>query len=82
MMCLRATGAVEVVPGAESALLFLDDQQALAREHEKAFLRVLGVVHAHRLAGLEHADVDPELGEPPLALEGAVGAERPFVLPP
>jgi len=41
----------------------------------------LAVVHPHRLAGFENTDVDPKLPEPLLAFEGAVGAERPFILP-
>ncbi len=56
-------------------------EHALAGQDEKPLLRVLTVVHAHRLTGLENADVDPELREPPLAFEGAVGTEQPFVLP-
>ena len=56
-----AAGTVEVVPRREPALLLLDDQQALAGDHEEAFLGVLAVVPADRLARLEDADVDAEL---------------------
>src|SRR5581483_11594656 len=45
------------------------------------FLRLLAVVHAEPLAWLQHRDVDPEVREALLALEGAVRTERPFVLP-
>ena len=44
-------------------------------EHEEVLLLVLAVVVAGRLAGLEHADVDPELRKPVVALEAGVGAE-------
>ena len=68
------------VPGPEPPLLALDEQQALAREHEEVLLVVLAVVHACGLAGLQHADIDPDLREPRLALEPRVGAE--VALPP
>jgi len=42
---------------------------------------VLAVIHGHRLSGLEHVDVDPELLERALALEVAGRAERPVVAP-
>ena len=48
-------------PTPSGALLALDDQQALAREHEEVLLCVLAVVHAVRLAGPEDPDVDAEL---------------------
>jgi hypothetical protein len=41
----------------------------------------LSVVHADRLARLEHADVDSELAKPPLALEVAKEPEVPRVAP-
>src|SRR5882672_4481915 len=78
---LGATGAMEEIPGRQPALLPFDDQQALTGQHEKALLGVLPVVHAGRLAGLENADVDPQLRESALAVEGAVGTERAFVAP-
>ena len=40
----RPGRAVQVVPGAQRALLLLDDGDALAREHEEALLHVFGVV--------------------------------------
>jgi hypothetical protein len=52
----------------------LDQEQALAREHEEVLLLVLAVVHARGLAGGEDADVDPDLGEARLALEPRVRA--------
>src|SRR5688572_17642838 len=67
--------AVEEVPRRQGSLLALDDQHALAGQDEKRLLGVLAVVHAHRLAGLEHVDVDPEARKPPLPLERAVRAE-------
>jgi hypothetical protein len=79
---VRAAGAVEEVPGAKRTLLPLDEQQALAGEHEKVLLRTLVVVQADRLPGLENADVDPELAEGNLSLEVAVVAEVPGIAPP
>jgi hypothetical protein len=57
--------------------LAVDEQRALAGQHEEVLLHALGVVEAVRLAGLEDADVDPELRElGRLVLERAVRAER------
>jgi len=39
------------------------------------------VVHRHRLAGPEHADVDPDLWEALFAFEGAERPERATVTP-
>ena len=72
---------MEEVPRAKRALPPLDEQQALAGEHEKVLLRTLAVVQADRLPGLENADVDPELAEGTLSLEVAVVAEVPGVAP-
>ena len=76
-------GAVDEVPGPQAPFLTLDEEQALAREHEEVLLDVLAVVHAVRLAGSEDVDVDPELREPGrlLALEAHVPA-RLLALPP
>src|SRR6266487_757993 len=46
-----------------------------APENEKVFLCALAVVHARGLAGLEDADVDAQLRELGLALEGRARAE-------
>src|SRR5262249_6488306 len=78
---VRAAGAVDEIPGPQRALLAFDEQQALAGEDQKAFLRALAMVEPERLAGLEDVDVDPELAEGPLALEVAVEAEAPGVEP-
>ena len=61
---LRAGRAVQVVPPAQPPLLALDHRDALAVEHEEAFLVTLGVVPAVGLAGHDDVDVGPELGEP------------------
>jgi hypothetical protein len=53
----------------------------LARHHEEVLLRVLPVVAAETLAGLQHADVHAELGEALLPLEVAIDAE-PLPPPP
>jgi hypothetical protein len=79
---LRLRRAVEEVPRLQLALLSFDEEQAGAGEHQEAFLRVLAVVEAHRLTGLEDVEVDPELPKRPLALEVAVEPERPGVVPP
>src|SRR6478672_13136741 len=68
----RPARAVEEVPGPQRNLLTFDEQEALAHQHEEALLVPLPVVEAHRLAGQEPVDVDPELPEWPLALEVAV----------
>src|SRR6185437_3513781 len=59
----RARRAMEEVPGAEMAFLALDDEVALARQHEERLLVRLGVVEAARLAGLEDGEVDADLRE-------------------
>ena len=56
---VRLGRAVHEVPGAQLPLLALDEQQALAGEHEEALLRPLAVVEAERLARLEHVQVQP-----------------------
>jgi hypothetical protein len=56
--------------------------RALARDDEKVLLLVLPVVHRHRLAGLEHAHVDPELFEAhAVALEEGELPSRPLDVP-
>ena len=67
---------------ASSRRLVLDDQDAVARQHEEVLLAVLAVVVAETLARLENADVEPELAKGPLAFEVAVDAERARVPPP
>src|SRR6266850_1457167 len=74
---LRPGGTVEEVPRAKKPLLTLDEQPALAGQHEERLLLRLGVVEPVRLAGLEDMESDPELPEPELsALEGAFRAGR------
>jgi hypothetical protein len=65
----------------QATLISLDEQQALAGEHEEVLLGVLAVIHAVRLARLQHLDVDAEVGEADVALADARGAER-LVMPP
>ena len=50
-------------PAPQRPLLALDDEHGLAREHEEVLLILLPVVAGHRLAGLEHAEVDAELSK-------------------
>ena len=71
MMCSVPPGQWKKSHAPEPALLLLDDQQALAGDDEEALLRVLAVIHPHRLARCEDADVETELREPPLAFEVA-----------
>src|SRR5579862_6053721 len=59
----RAGWTVKVVPRAQLHLMPLDDEQALAAQDEEALLIVLTVVHRHRLARLQHREVDAELGK-------------------
>ncbi len=67
--------AVHEVPGAEPPLLALDEEQALAREHEEPLLRVLSVVERVRLARTEDPDAEAELLEADVvALEDRVQA--------
>src|SRR5207248_9316397 len=63
---------VDEVPGPQVPLLALDQQQAFAREDEEVLLHVLAVVHARRLTRVDDADVDAELSETVIALEGRV----------
>src|SRR6476619_6361719 len=77
----RARGAVEEVPRGELPLLVLDDECALAGQHEECLLGVLAVVHTDPLARPEDVEVDAEVREPPLALEVAVAAQRAHLAP-
>ena len=77
----RARGAVEEVPRGELPLLVLDDERALAGQHEECLLGVLAVVHPDPLARPEDVEVDAEVREPPLPLEVAVGAQRAHLAP-
>jgi hypothetical protein len=61
---LGAGRAVDEVPGLQSALLALDEEQALAGQHEKVLLVRLGVVEPARLSGLDDLERDSELREP------------------
>ena len=64
------------VPRLQTPLLPLHDQQALTGEDEEILLRILGVVHAIRLAGPQDPDVDADLLEPrEFAVEQGVEAE-------
>ena len=56
--------AMHEVPRLQPPLLALDEQQALAREHEEVLLVVLAVVHAARLPGLQHGQRVADLREP------------------
>ena len=56
--------AVEVVPLPQRCFLTVDEQQALAPEHQKSLLIALAVIHRHRLTRLEHREIDAELWEP------------------
>ncbi len=70
------------VPGLQAPLLALHDQEALAGEDEKVLLRVLGVVHAVRLARSQDPDTDPHLVEARLlAVEQRVAIEPAAVEP-
>jgi hypothetical protein len=62
--------------------LTFDEEQALAGEHEEVFLCLLGVVEPVRLAGEQHGDPNPELGELGVArLEHATRAEDVVIEP-
>src|SRR4051794_13668876 len=78
---VRARRTVQVIPCAQGNFLAVDDRETLAGQHEEPLLRRLTVVGADRLTGLEHAEVDAELGERFLPLEVAVEPERPGVVP-
>ena len=56
-------------------LLALDHEDALAGDDEEVLLADLAVVHAGRLAGLEHGDPDAELLEVAVAFEIRPAAE-------
>lgn len=78
---LRPCGAMHEVPLAQWPLFALDDEQALAGEHEKVFLVGFPVVHRHRLTRPEHGDPDPDLREVRLALEAHTVAAPLAVAP-
>ena len=72
---------VDEVPLLQRTLLAFGDQQRLTREHEEVLLVVLPVVHRHRVAGLEHEDVDSDLLELRVAVEAHHLAARAAVVP-
>ena len=72
-------GEVEEVPRSEAALLVLDEQQTFAGEHQEVLLRLLGVVEAVRLAGLEDGDSTPSSSNSRLAIELAVDPKSSLV---
>ena len=70
------------IPRLEESLPSLDDEQALAGEDKEVLLRLLGVVHAVRLARPEDADADTDFREAGiLAFERGVAPE-PVALEP
>ena len=69
------------IPPPQAAFLALDDEHCLTREHEEVLLVVLPVVHRHRLAGAQNAEVDPDLRESRLTLERA-NRRAPFGVKP
>ena len=73
--------AVDEVPGFQAPLLALDDEHALAGDHEEVLLTGLAVVHAARLAGPDHGDAHAELLEVAVPLE-VRPAPEPLAFPP
>src|SRR3954447_12988383 len=73
--------AVHEVPGAQAALLSLDEEKALAAQDQEVLLALLGVVVAVGLARPHHLDVDPVVREVGRALERDARAEL-FVVNP
>src|SRR5512142_2752438 len=59
----RPAGTVNEVPRPQGNLLILDEEKALAGEDEEALLVPLPVIEAHRLAGQEPVEIDPDLAE-------------------
>src|SRR5215468_3746098 len=78
---LRPGRTVEEVPCLQLPLFTLDDQEALAGQHEEVLLRVLAVIEAHRLPRRQDVQVDPQPREAALALEVAERPERRGVAP-
>jgi hypothetical protein len=74
---VRPGRAVDEVPRPQEPLLLLDEQPALAREHEEVLLLVLGVVEPVRLPRIQNADLDADLRERELsALKAAIRPRR------
>ena len=70
-------------PTGQRPLLALDEERALAGEHEEVLLRGLGVVEAVRLSRREDVDPNAVLAEPVVtALERALGAGGTLRPPP
>jgi hypothetical protein len=78
---LRLGRTVHEIPLTQRPLLALDDQQRLTDKDEEVLLVGLPVVHRHRLARAEDADVDSDLRELRLALEQA-DRRAPFLVHP
>ena len=72
---------MDEVPLPERPLLALDDQEGLAREHEKVLLVRLPVVHPDRLAVPEHVEAHAELRKVRLTVERKRLAPRPAIAP-
>ena len=76
---LRHRRAVHEVPRLQPALLAVEDEDALPGDDEEVLLIRLAVVHAVRLAGLEHGDAEADLGELRLPFEhGGLAESRRF----
>ena len=63
---------MDEVPRAEVSLDAFDDQACFAGEHEEVLLIGLPVVHRHRLAALQHAEVDPSAENAACAANGQI----------
>jgi hypothetical protein len=74
---LGSRRTVKEVPRPKKPFLTLDEQPALAGEHEERLLLILGVVEAVRLARLQDAELDAQLWEREIpAFETAVRTGR------
>ena len=80
-MCSAIGGQCTKSHAFSLSLLPVEDEDALPGHDEEILLIRLAVVHAVRLAGLEHGDAEAYLGELRLPLEHGSLAER-VVSPP
>src|SRR5512133_263048 len=73
--------AVDEIPLPQRVLLALGDEQRLTLDDEEVLLVGLPVVHRHRVAGVEHEDVDADLLELRFPVEAHDAASRAAVVP-
>ncbi len=67
---------VHEIPRLQRTLLAVDQHQGLSLQHQEVLLRLLAMVAAVGLAGLQHGQADAGLRKPAILFQDAALAER------